>query len=99
MEPMHTGKLPFGAWLTHQHHIEGDTATIKGIRLLARLVVGELSFPKIAKAYGTYYQWVVKHTYGTGTSELYTLALQAAWKMWELLPDEAQQKQATTRRE
>jgi hypothetical protein len=78
-------KLPFGAWLTHQHHIEGDTATIKGIRLLSRFVIGHNSFPKTAKNYTSYHRWLLKNVRGTTTAHLYMLALEAAWSKWELL--------------
>ena len=79
-----TSKLLFGAWLTHQWNIQGDTTTIRGIRMLARFVTAELSFPKTAKAYGSYFQWVLKNTQGSDKRMLYILALEAAWKKWEL---------------
>ena len=78
-------KPKFGEWLCSQAEYQGDSATARSIRKLARLVKDDDLFPRVAVSYSTYYRWLIKHYRQSDDHHLYQLTLSAAYDIWEAL--------------
>jgi hypothetical protein len=77
--------LHFGEWLCSQVTRTGGAATDRGIRLLARLVQDDETWPGVAISYSTYHRWLMRYHRHSPEVPIYQLSLDAAWAEWEAI--------------
>lgn len=75
----------FGTWLVTQVNRPGNKATDRGIRILARLVKDDETWPRVAISYSTYHRWLMRYYRRSAEVPIYHLSLDAAWAEWEAI--------------